>query len=66
MWLEDDTCLQTIKHSWEKQVEDEGDMSFKWFLKSIRLKEDLRKWNKVQFGDIFVKVKEAKENLLNA
>lgn len=55
VWLEDETCMQTIKRksSWDKAVVDEGDMSFRWFLKTKRLKEDLRCWNKSAFGDIY-------------
>ena len=63
VWLEDGGCLSVIKNSWVAPVCDEGDMSFRWFLKLKRLKGDLRDWNRNHFGDIFEKVKVAAEKL---
>ena len=63
VWLEDGGCLSVIKNSWVTPVCDEGDMSFRWFLKLKRLRGDLRDWNRNHFGDIFEKVKVAKEKL---
>ena len=65
VWLDDATCLQVIKQSWVSPVVGYGDMSLRWFLKLSRLKKTLKIWNKEQFGNIFDKVKKAKERLAN-
>ena len=63
VWLEDEVCIQIIQQSWEQPVCDEGDMSFRWFLKLNQLKQALRVWNRDHFGNIFYKVKEAENRL---
>ena len=55
VWLQDPNCISVIRSSWEQDVEDGGDFSFRWFRKLKRLKEVLREWSKTSFGDIFSK-----------
>ncbi|KAL3625104.1 hypothetical protein CASFOL_031772 [Castilleja foliolosa] len=61
MWLEDNSCIDTVRKSWN--IPSVGSPPFKLVTKIKNAKQDLRIWNKENFGNFFKKANELKLKL---
>ncbi|XP_071901456.1 uncharacterized protein [Coffea arabica] len=61
MWAKHPTFRDTVRLSWEQPAQGYGMFAFSFKLK--RLKQDLRRWNKDTFGDVFKNLAAAEERV---
>ncbi|XP_049348974.1 uncharacterized protein LOC125813528 [Solanum verrucosum] len=60
-WVEQPSFIETVNACWNRPVE--GNPMWTFHQKIKRLASTLRAWSKMQFGDIYVKVKEFEERV---
>ncbi|XP_015170975.1 uncharacterized protein [Solanum tuberosum] len=63
-WVDNETILKTVQQCWEKGVT--GNPMWKLHQKLKRVTTTLSNWSKLEYGDIFRKVKEFEETIRNS